>query len=158
MTVAQPDDVTVRALHAAGLRATPARRWVLDTLRAAKTPMTHAEVSQCVVEQSWDQATIFRNLNALVDAGLAVRTDVGDRVWRFSVPHAAPLGARVGAIHSGESAGATHQHPHLLCTACGAVKCIPGAELRFVRGARVPRSVRSQFTEIQLRGLCDACV
>jgi Fur family transcriptional regulator, ferric uptake regulator len=141
--VTRPAPTTSREqLHAAGLRATPARIAVLDVLHGAQAGATHGEVVDALEGRGWDRATIFRNLVTLVDAGLAVRNDLGDHVWRFSV--------------ATQSTG-VHEHPHLLCTACGTVTCIPGMELRVAKGARVPRSVRAQSVEIALRGLCDAC-
>jgi len=138
-------DIDRKNLHDAGLRATPARLRVLEVLRRAPGSMSHAEVADALDGQPWDRATIFRNLVALVDAGLAVRTIVGDRVWRFSIP-------------ASESRDATsHQHPHLLCTSCGTLTCVQGVDLALRRGARLPKSVRSHSVEVQFRGLCDAC-
>jgi Fur family ferric uptake transcriptional regulator len=152
----RPDDMPTRKpptprsdrqrLHDAGLRATPARLRVLGVLRRARGSMSHAEVADALEGQPWDRATIFRNLVTLVDAGLAMRTDVGDRVWRFSVPL------------SGVSEPVDHKHPHLVCTSCGTLSCIRGVDLRMERGARLPKSVRDRAVEVQLRGLCDACV
>lgn len=133
-------------LHDAGLRATPARLRVLGVLRRARGGMSHAEVVDALDGQPWDRATIFRNLVTLVEAGLAMRSDVGDRVWRFSVPT------------SGVSEPVDHKHPHLVCTSCGTLSCIRGVDLRVQRGAHLPKSVRDRTVEVQLRGLCDACV
>jgi Fur family ferric uptake transcriptional regulator len=133
------------ALHDAGLRATPARIAVIDVLRRAKTPLTHAEVASALDRRGWDRATIFRNLVALVDAGFVARTDLGDHVWRFGVTAT----ERVG--------GAVHEHPHFLCTECGAVCCMPQARIELPRSAKVPKSVRARSVEIQVRGLCDDC-
>jgi Fur family ferric uptake transcriptional regulator len=134
------------ALHGAGLRATPARVAVVEVLRRAKTPLTHAEVANVLDRRGWDRATIFRNLIALVEAGFVTRTDLGDHVWRFGVS----AGEQVG--------GEIHEHPHFLCTECGAVSCMPHARIELPRGAKVPKSVRTRTVEIQVRGLCDDCV
>jgi len=133
------------ALHGAGLRATPARVAVVDVLRRAKTPLTHAEVAEVLDRRGWDRATIFRNLVALVEAGFLTRTDLGDHVWRF------------GVASTGEVAGEVHEHPHFLCTECGTVSCMPQARIELPRGAKVPRSVKARSIEIQVRGLCDEC-
>lgn len=130
-------------LRDVGLRATPARVGVLAVLRGADTPLTHSEVVERLDGHGWDRATIFRNLVALADVGFVSRTDLGDHVWRFEAR--STEGARV------------HEHPHFLCTACGAVECIPTIEVKFRRGAKVPRSVRDRAIEVQLKGLCDDC-
>jgi Fur family ferric uptake transcriptional regulator len=114
---------------------------VIEALRRTGHPMTHAEVAASLGGR-WDRATIFRNLVALADADFVRRTDLGDHVWRFEIA-APPQGA--------------HDHPHFLCTQCGAVACVPALDLRVHRGARVPRAVRARAIEVQLRGVCDAC-
>jgi Fur family ferric uptake transcriptional regulator len=140
-------------LNAAGLRATPARIGVLAKLRRLSGPVSHAELSDQLVAEPWDRATVFRCLVAFVGAGLASRVDLGDHVWRFVAQTAVP---RRGTGTPTQPAAA-HAHPHLLCTACGAVTCLPGAQLSIARGARVPKSVRAANTDVQVRGLCDAC-
>ena len=133
------------ALKAAGMRVTPARVAVIDVLHRAKMPLTHAEVASALDRRGWDRATIFRNLVALVDAGLLARTDLGDHVWRFGVTTVAKVDGQI------------HEHPHFLCIECGAVSCMPQARMELQRGAKVPKSVRSQSVEVQVRGLCDDC-
>jgi len=134
------------ALHGAGLRATPARVAVIDVLRRAKTPLTHAEVASSLDRRGWDRATIFRNLVALVDAGFVTRVDLGDHVWRFGVTKVEQVGGEI------------HEHPHFLCSECGTVSCMPQARIELPRGAKVPKSVRAHSVEIQVRGVCDDCV
>lgn len=132
-------------LREAGLRATPARVAVLATVRRAAGPLTHSEVSHALRRERWDKATIFRNLVTLADEGFLHRTDLGDHVWRFE---AAP---------EESSPGEPHEHPHFLCTDCGAVECIPGLELRLRGGRGLPRAVERRAVEVQLKGRCDAC-
>jgi Fur family transcriptional regulator, ferric uptake regulator len=130
-------------LREAGLRATPARVAVLAVLREAGAPLTHSEVVDELDGHGWDRATIFRNLVALAEVGFISRTDLGDHMWRFEARD--------------RSGTPIHEHPHFLCTACGSVECIPSLEVRFQRGAKVPRSVRDRSIEVQLKGLCDDC-
>jgi Fur family ferric uptake transcriptional regulator len=128
------------AVRGKGLRATPSRLAVLELLRSSDTPMSHGDVADRLASQTWDRATIYRNLTDLAEAGLVRRTDVGDHVWRFEAV-------------SGEHAVAAH--PHFVCTECGTVECLPEIELR-TRG-KPPRAVKQRQVEVQLRGLCDAC-
>ena len=133
----------VDELHGAGLRATPARVAVLDAVRQAAAPLTHAELTRELDGNGWDAATIYRNLVAITDAGLIVRSDHGDRRWRFE---------------DRPSDGATeHQHPHFLCTDCGTVSCLPEVEIRLPRSRGLPRSAAEGEFEVQLRGVCDSC-
>ena len=139
------DDAALRsAVRAAGLLVTPTRAAVLAALRAAERPLTHHELASRLAERGCDAVTVYRNLVALVEAGLALRGDLGDHVWRFQAAEALGGPRR-------------HEHPHFVCTACGALECVPDLEVRVRRGSRVPRSVRAQAIEVQLRGVCDAC-
>src|SRR5688500_8997073 len=142
MTVSgREPDALRRAIREAGLRATPARRAVLELLRGSAVPLSHGEVADRLVGAAWDRATIYRNLTDLAEAGLARRTDLGDHVWRFEA---------VAAGHGADP------HPHFVCTSCGAIECLPDVELA-LRKTRTPRAVRARAVEIQLRGLCDGC-
>lgn len=129
------------AVRDAGLRATPSRIAVLHLLRSAGTPISHSEVVAKLASQAWDPATIYRNLTDLSDVGLARRTDVGDHIWRF------------------EAVTASHQasaHPHFVCTECGTIECLP--DLEYTTRTKAPRAIRQKRVEVQVRGLCDACI
>ena len=129
--------------HSLGLRSTGARIAVYRALAEADQPLTHADVSSQLAESGFDNATIFRNLNDLTTAGLVVRTDLGDHMWRFE------LRGDGGKSHR-------EQHPHFLCTDCGAVACLPdgAVALRKVRGA--PKALSGSVV-VQVQGLCDEC-
>jgi len=71
-------------LRDAGLRITAARMAVMDALLSAAGPMSHAEIVEQLAGSAGDPATVFRNLTTLTEAELAVRTDLGDHVWRFA--------------------------------------------------------------------------
>lgn len=128
------------ALRAAGLRRTRPRLAVLAVLDRARAPLSHAEVAEVLASEGLDRATVYRNLLALSEAGLARRSDLGDHVWRFE---------RVGG-----PAATPHAHPHHVCTGCGSVACLEELSVRFAgRGAALAR----RGVEIQLRGPCAAC-
>ncbi|MCA9637323.1 MAG: transcriptional repressor [Myxococcales bacterium] len=135
-------DASREDLQAVGLRVTPTRVEVLRLLRAAEHSMTHQEIVRLLGGHGFEATTIYRSLIALVDAGLALRTDVGDHVWRFQ------------AVREGD---AQHEHPHFVCVECGGVECMPELEVKVPRGSRVPRSVSRQAVEVQVRGRCDNC-
>lgn len=130
------------ALRGAGLRATPSRIAVLGLLRTSDAALSHGEAADKLAGQAWDRATIYRNLTDLVEAGLARRTDLGDHVWRFE------------AVAAGHGADA---HPHFVCTTCGTIECLPQVDLAVAR-SRAPRAVRAKEVEVQVRGVCDACM
>jgi Fur family transcriptional regulator, ferric uptake regulator len=136
--------VEIRALlRRAGLKSTAARAAVYDRLQRATAPVAHAELADALASKGFDRATIYRNLVDLAEAGLARRSDVGDHVWRYEL-------ARANDHQAG--------HPHFVCSDCGEIECLPEVDLRFARGARPPRAVGRHLVEIQLKGLCDACL
>lgn len=128
-------------LRRAGLRATTARVAVLQRLRTAKTPLSHAELADELTPVGLDKATVFRNLSDLTEAGLVVRTELGDHVWRFEI----------GDKEHSE----TGMHPHFVCVTCGSVTCLGGVKLPpalSLRGKQI-----GSVTEILLRGRCKSC-
>jgi Fur family ferric uptake transcriptional regulator len=131
-----------RLLREAGLRATAARIAVLDALQHSERPLSHAEVVAVLDERPFDQATVYRNLVDLVRAGLATRSDLGDRIWRFAA----------GSEHH-----TSDQHPHFVCTECGRVQCLPGTRVSFASARGGPRALARDEVEIQIRGRCDMC-
>lgn len=136
------DEALREQMRAAGLRATKSRVAVLRVLQAEGVPRTHGEVTEALKGEAWDRATLYRNLTDLTDAGILRRLDLGDRVWRYEM-------ARGG--HTVDS----RTHPHFLCTSCGDIQCLPGAEMSV--GGDAPHSLRTGAVAIQVRGLCDTC-
>ncbi len=128
-------------IRAAGFRATPARIATLLELRAAKSPITHAELADRLSGSGFDKATAFRNLNDLTNGGLLRRTELGDHVWRFE------------AI--GPASSDTQSHPHFVCIDCGLVTCLDDVELD--SGIRGQSDSVGEVTEILLRGHCKDC-
>lgn len=141
-----PSDVDAcrEALRAVNLRVTPARVAVLQLIREADRPLSHADICELLSGDVWNRTTVWRNLSDLEGAGLVRRTELGDRLWRFE-----------GASQSG--AHALEAHPHFLCTSCGEVSCLPDELLKIPTSLVVPRSVRERQIEVQVRGVCDKC-
>jgi Fur family ferric uptake transcriptional regulator len=128
-------------LRKSNVRATPARIAVLQELRLAAAPLTHADLAEKLVPLGFDKATVFRNLSDLAEAGLIARTELGDHVWRFEVldpEH--PEGDR---------------HPHFVCVECGGVTCLEDMEFTSVSRKRAKNIGR--ITEILIKGHCAEC-
>lgn len=124
-----------------GLRATPARIATLKLLVEASSPLTHAEVASELQDLGFDKATLFRNLNDLVTAGLVRRTELGDHVWRFEL------------IKEDDHDGSAH--PHFVCVDCGVVSCMD--EVKLTAGSMRLSQEFGEVTEILLRGHCNDC-
>ncbi len=130
-------------LRAAGLRVTASRVAVMGILNGAAKPLSHGEVADALESEGIDRATIYRNLQDLVEVGILHRSDLG-AVWRFELAER----------NSGHAADG---HPHFVCSECGVVSCLPGAQISFKAPRPSPKSVRSGKFEVQIRGVCDTC-
>ena len=130
-------------LRSAGLRSTAPRVAVLRRLERAATPLSHADLVDALADQGLDRVTLYRNLNDLAEAGLVVRTDLGDHTWRFELR---PEGASHATLH-----------PHFTCTRCGTVTCLPEDAVTLSRGRSLPGAVSRRAVEVTLRGQCDRC-
>lgn len=128
-------------IREAGLRCTAARLAVLKELTRARSPLTHAEVSDLLTDQGIDKATVFRNLVDLVDAEILSRTELGDHVWRFEV--------RMPGVEDDQT------HPHFVCLDCGGVTCL--SELDFDAPSRRATSRVGEIKEILIKGVCTEC-
>ncbi|MBA2665125.1 MAG: transcriptional repressor [Bradymonadaceae bacterium] len=125
-----------------GLRCTGSRVTVLQRLIAATAPLTHAELAEALVPLGFDQATVYRNLTDLTEAGLLARLDLGDHVWRFEF--------------RGEELHNDGEHPHFVCTDCGKVSCLPDVNIKITHTASV-KSFMGEICEIFLKGRCEQC-
>ena len=138
-----PEEVELirETLRNVGVRATPARISVMQELRAATSPLTHADLAEKLVPLGFDKATVFRNLNDLADAGLILRTELGDHVWRFE------------ALDPDRPGG--EQHPHFVCVECGGVTCL--GDMEFTTKSKRRATSIGCITEILIKGHCTKC-
>ena len=131
-------------MREAGLRSTPGRVGVLQTLAKAPSPLTHAQLVKELAALGFDQSTVYRNLMDLTQAGLVSRVDLGDHVWRFESHRADDKCAE--------------QHAHFVCVECGEITCLPDLGVDLSRRKRnAPRSVIGDVTEVLLKGHCVNC-
>jgi Fur family ferric uptake transcriptional regulator len=112
-------------------------------LQKSTTPLSHSDLIEALDGEGYDRVTLYRNLNDLAEAGLVLRTDLGDRTWRFELKGG-------DTAHPGG-------HPHFTCSDCGTVSCLPDKSVRIANTEQLPRAVRARAVEVTLRGLCDRC-
>jgi Fur family ferric uptake transcriptional regulator len=102
-----------------------------------RVPASHPELTERLGNASLDRATIYRNLVALTEAGILIRTQLGDHVWRFELP---------------PNSSAQHGlHPHFVCNDCGDIACL--SESAVTLG---DEATENEVAEVQLRGRCSA--
>jgi len=130
-------------LRAAGLRCTAARLWVMQLLIDASGPVSHAQVAHALRSRGFDRATIYRNLIELTEAGLVIRIELGDHVWRFEL-------CRPGNSED-------RDHPHFVCIDCGEVACLPSLSVNIKPAPGSKQSRIREVTEVLLKGHCGQC-
>ena len=132
------DQRVQQLLRQRGIRVTDQRIKVLRELDQLRVPVSHTELADRLAGDGLDRATVFRNLVALTEAGILVRTQLGDTVWRYELPRSE------GSAHT--------RHPHFVCTDCGDVACLSDKAIAL---KNLPPN--SQVAEIQVRGRCSSC-
>ena len=81
------DTLSSELIRAAGVKVTRGRVRVLDALRAARQPLSHAEMEALPAgagDAAIDRVTLYRVLDSLVACGLALKAVDTRGVFRFS--------------------------------------------------------------------------
>jgi Fur family transcriptional regulator, ferric uptake regulator len=133
-------DPNREALRSAGLRVTIARLELLRKLEQAPGPVSMDDVVRLCRDSAGDPATIYRNLQALTEAGLlhSVR-GVGKREMY-------ELSRRAG-----------DHHAHLSCTNCGRVTCVEVEAPAFNQSDSDSKGWSVREVTVTLWGLCPDC-
>ena len=129
---------SVERIRAAGARATPGRIRVLELLSGAAAPLSHHEIEVSLGAASLDRVTLYRVLDWLVEAGLAVKHADERRVWRFALAS--------GGEHGG--------HAHFRCDRCGRVYCL---DVPAPQPPALPRGFTLARAALDLSGRCAEC-
>lgn len=128
-------------LRAAGLRATPGRVRALRAIEAAGAPLTHADLAALPELRDLDGITLYRMLDAFAERGLVHRVQGTDGVWR-------------ACAQPRDRAGCPGNHPHFLCTSCGAMTCLVDQPLPHVA---VPAGASVEGRNFVAYGRCAVC-
>jgi Fur family ferric uptake transcriptional regulator len=128
-------------LRARGLRATAERRALLREIFAQHRHIDAEEILRAVRESghSISRATVYRNLELLVECGLVSRVKLGARtVYEH--------------LHPGL------KHDHLACRSCGRIVefVSPGVTALLAEICRA-HGFEPQGNQVQIVGLCRAC-
>jgi Fe2+ or Zn2+ uptake regulation protein len=134
-------DAAAALLREAGCRPTAPRLLVLQALAGgehvdADAVLAHARARYPAINPS----TVYRTLDALVAAGLALRSDLG-----------------AGRLHY--EMAREHRHHHAVCQRCGAVAHLHDATLAPLAEALAADTgyALSPDREITVPGLCPSC-
>lgn len=133
---------TPELLRSKGLRVTQPRLAVLQVLREADRPLSHADISERVGDLRADRVTLYRNLDKLVEAGLVRCVSRDSGVGRYEA--------------QGDPDVHGHHHAHFVCTDCGSVSCLPDeVAVQRPRDDRWGRALAD--AQVELKGHCPDC-
>jgi Fur family transcriptional regulator, ferric uptake regulator len=123
-----------------GGRRTRARESVLQAFLSDRRPLTPRDVHRRAGRDA-DLASVYRNIQFLLEAGILARVDRVAGGERFELSEK----------HRGH-------HHHLICERCGGVEDLEGCLLEDVE-RRVRKKTRFRVTrhEVNLFGLCHSC-
>lgn len=136
------DEELIHMLQEADLRITDHRVLVLRTVARQRQPITVYELVEAVRKKGGiDQATVYRNLTALHEAGLLRRLD-------FNHGH---------AHYELETGRASHQ---LVCKSCETIEKIEGISIEDVVKKMVKKSKKFKTMtthSVEIYGVCKKC-
>lgn len=125
-----------------GLRSTSPRVAVLMLLSSTTSPLSYSDVLNCIGDNDWDPATIYRNLIKLKEANILSVISRADGISRYVISY-------------GDQDN--HRHPHFICDDCGQVSCLP-VELTASMSLKGKWQNSVAKAVIQLRGACPDCL
>jgi Fe2+ or Zn2+ uptake regulation protein len=134
-------DEAVEHLRANGLRASAARRLVIEALFAAERPITAETIAAGL--EGWlpasDLASVYRNLDTLETVGL---------VQHFHAGHGPGLYTVAGR----------DELEFVTCEQCGTIEAVPSEQLDGVRELiHQQLGYRARFSHFPIVGVCEAC-
>jgi Fur family ferric uptake transcriptional regulator len=129
------------ALRTRGLRASTARRLVLEALFAADEPVSAERIAGGIDGRlpPSDLASVYRNLETLEEVGLARHFHLGHGPGLYAL--------------------AEREREYLVCDACGAVRAVKPHVLDPVRNAiHASFGLEPRFDHFPIVGRCDGCL
>jgi len=136
-TTAQKVDLL---LDRAKLKKTRCRIDVLTALLRAKKPLTQHEITARLNTNAPDKVTIYRILEAFLEAGLIHHAYIKNRISHYELAH---------------NCSEKQCHPHFTCTCCGATTCLVNAKVPLAKKLDDGYVVHHQ--QVKLQGLCPKC-
>lgn len=139
------------------MRNTRQKDAIVEALRANTEFMSAQQLHQILEEDGHHigLATVYRQLNALVDNGLAdtVRLD-GQQLFRLCGEE---LGCQEDGMLLHSPRPIHHHHHHLVCTSCGTTVEIDPPSEDWLRQAAAAHGFTLESHTLELFGLCPKC-
>lgn len=122
-----------------GLKITHPRRSILSTLLEMHGPFTVEEIHKKITKRVCDQATVYRSLALLTEAGIVRRCEFGDGSARY------------------ELEGVHGHHHHLVCNQCRRVDVIDDTEVEEIDRFARRRGYTDVTHLLEFFGTCPQC-
>ena len=133
-------DEQLQSLRSKSLKVTPQRRLILQEFLALKQHVSTEEMCSIVRKKdpSIGQATVFRFMKTLAEAGIAQPSGLGERGLRYEPDR--------------------EHHDHMICAQCGAIAEFK-SDIIEREQRRIARSLGYQLKNhrMELYGLCSKC-
>ena len=127
-------------LRSVRLRRTGPRLAVLAALLDAPKPRTADQIATKLGSSRPDRVTVYRTLEAFLEAGLVHKAFLDERTWHFELAH---------------NCTESQCHPHFTCTSCGDTSCLTEISLPMAKSPHKGFVIHRQ--RVQLEGLCPNC-
>lgn len=123
------------------LKATPARKAVLDLLESSSKPLDIISVFEYLKKRkiSSDIATVFRIINAFTDKGLTKKIEFREGKFRYEL-------------------SAKEDHHHLVCNKCGNVEDVSDCNIKSLeKDIEKKKKFKVLNHSLEFFGLCSNC-
>ncbi len=130
-------------LKSEGLRMTAVRKLLIDILVTTKQPLSVAEIISALTKKgrSVNKTTVYREVESLLKVGAIRDVNLMDGQMRYELRHAA------------------EDHPHIVCTACEKIQCLPIPEEIENLHQRITKKIGFEVTGhvLEFFGVCSDC-
>lgn len=128
------------ALKKSHLKLTEPRKAILQALVDQHGPFTAEEIHKLISKRICDQATVYRSLTSLEDAGILRRVEFGDGSSRYEL-----------------SARDDSHHHHLICTGCKRIEIIDDPDIEEIDRFAKKRGFSDISHTLEFFGTCPQC-
>lgn len=133
----------INELRGAGKRITRTRKFIVELLDSSKHPLAASDLILGLkkLRNTVNKTTVYRELESLRQSGVVRVVNLLDGHLRYELTQNADF------------------HPHIVCTSCNKIKCLPiESDLRDLR-KRVAKAVNFDVTGhiLEFFGKCSSC-
>ena len=132
----------VEVLRRHGLRCAGPRIEVLAHMIEAHRPLSAQELIEALEADDVNEATVYRTLNTLTEAGISTPVELQGRKRLYEVH----LERQCRDVHA-----------HFVCRCCGGVRCLEALDQGLVKPPSLEDGYHVERQELYLYGSCPKC-